>query len=150
VAQIVLNRTRHAAYPKTICGVVFQGSERSTGCQFTFTCDGSLNRAPSRVAWRRAAAIARAALGGHVVPEVGQATHYHATWMTPYWAPSLPKVATIGGHAFYRWGTLKDRAIPQQRASLTIEAAGSGFRPMDQNADLGAPFRAQVAHARLP
>eukprot|EP01035_Chromulina_nebulosa_P041252 gene41252-55797_t len=32
VAQVVINRARHPAFPKTICGVVFQGSERSTGC----------------------------------------------------------------------------------------------------------------------
>src|SRR3546814_17339709 len=48
VAQVVLNRARHPAFPSSICGVVYQGSERKTGCQFTFTFDGSLARKPSR------------------------------------------------------------------------------------------------------
>ncbi len=102
VAQVVLNRLRHPAYPKTVCGVVFEGSTRSTGCQFTFTCDGSLARAPTAAGWRRARLIAEAALEGQVDPEVGYATHYHADYVAPYWSPSLQKVATIGAHIFYR------------------------------------------------
>jgi len=54
VAQVVLNRVAHPAYPKTVCGVVYQGSERSTGCQFTFTCDGALARMPNRMPKQRA------------------------------------------------------------------------------------------------
>ncbi len=102
VAQVVLNRLRHPAYPKTVCGVVFEGSTRSTGCQFTFTCDGSLARAPTAAGWRRAQGVALAALEGQVDPEVGYATHYHADYVAPYWSPSLQKVATIGAHIFYR------------------------------------------------
>ncbi|MFN5901342.1 MAG: cell wall hydrolase, partial [Novosphingobium sp.] len=45
VAQVVLNRVAHPSYPNTVCGVVYQGSERTTGCQFSFTCDGSLAKA---------------------------------------------------------------------------------------------------------
>lgn len=103
VAQIVLNRVRHPAYPKTVCGVVFQGSERTTGCQFTFTCDGSLSRRPSTAKWLRARSVAASALSGSVEPSVGHATHYHASYVYPYWAPSLTKVATIGSHIFYQW-----------------------------------------------
>jgi spore germination cell wall hydrolase CwlJ-like protein len=58
VAQVVLNRVRHPAFPNSVCGVVYQGSTRTTGCQFTFTCDGSLARAPDRDGWRRASKIA--------------------------------------------------------------------------------------------
>jgi hypothetical protein len=103
VAQVVLNRVRHPAYPKTVCGVVFQGSNRTTGCQFTFTCDGSLFRRPNETAWRRAREVAVAALHGHVAKSVGNATHYHADYVAPYWSTSLVKVATIGAHIFYRW-----------------------------------------------
>src|SRR6202007_1851665 len=46
VAQVVLNRVRHPAYPKSVCGVVYQGSAKLTGCQFTFTCDGSPRSQP--------------------------------------------------------------------------------------------------------
>lgn len=103
VVQTVLNRARHPAFPATVCGVVFQGSERKTGCQFTFTCDGALARAPSLGAWARARAIAIAALAGQVDPLVGTATHYHADYVVPYWRSSLVKIAQVGAHLFYRW-----------------------------------------------
>jgi hypothetical protein len=103
VAQVVLNRVRHPAFPKSVCGVVYQGSERATGCQFTFTCDGSRMRQPTRTGWNRAAAVAAAALNGVVEPSVGTATHYHTVWVLPYWADSLTKLTTIGAHIFYRW-----------------------------------------------
>lgn len=103
VAQVVLNRVRHPAFPATVCGVIFQGSTLRTGCQFTFTCDGSLNRAPDRRRWAAAQAVARAALNGQIFPAVGLSTHYHANYVVPYWAVSLDKTAQIGAHLFYRW-----------------------------------------------
>jgi spore germination cell wall hydrolase CwlJ-like protein len=103
VAQVVLNRVRHAAFPANVCGVVFQGSTRATGCQFTFTCDGSLARRPSEAGWARARKIAEAALAGAVYEPVGYATHYHANYVVPYWASSLAKNAVVGAHIFYRW-----------------------------------------------
>jgi spore germination cell wall hydrolase CwlJ-like protein len=103
VAQVVLNRVRHPAYPNSVCGVVFQGSERATGCQFTFTCDGALARTPNAGLWRQARQIAEAALGGSVYKPVGWATHYHTNWVVPYWSSSLVKAAVVGTHIFYRW-----------------------------------------------
>jgi len=103
VAQVVLNRLRHPAFPKTVCGVVFQGAERKTGCQFTFACDGALARKPDEVAWARARKVAEAALNGYVLKKVGNATHYHAEYVAPYWSPTLVKVAVVGQHIFYRW-----------------------------------------------
>ena len=103
VAQVVLNRMRHPAYPKTVCGVVFQGSNRTTGCQFSFTCDGAMNRQPQEAGWLRARSVASAALDGYVMKKVGTATHYHANYVAAYWSPSLVKVGTIGAHIFYRW-----------------------------------------------
>ncbi|HEY0625759.1 MAG TPA: cell wall hydrolase [Allosphingosinicella sp.] len=102
VAQVILNRVRHPAYPNSVCGVVYQGSTRP-GCQFSFTCDGSLYRQPAKGAWEAAAAVARAALSGQVASAVGHATHYHADYVAPYWAPRLSKIAQIGTHIFYRW-----------------------------------------------
>lgn len=103
VAQVILNRVRHPAYPKSVCEVVYQGAERATGCQFSFTCDGSLLRAPNQAIWKRARAVAIAALSGSVEPSVGVATHYHANYVVPYWASSLKRSATLGAHIFYRW-----------------------------------------------
>ena len=103
VAQVILNRVRHPSYPNTVCGVVFQGSERRTGCQFSYTCDGSLRRTPSRFYWDRAKQVAILALGGRIASPVGTATHYHTTEIYPYWAPSLRFLGTIGAHRFYSW-----------------------------------------------
>jgi hypothetical protein len=103
VAQVVLNRMRHPAYPKSVCGVVYQGSARVTGCQFTFTCDGSLRWAPEPGLWRQAREVAERALNGYVNRKVGSATHYHASYVAPYWAPTLVKMTQVGAHIFYRW-----------------------------------------------
>ena len=102
VAQVVLNRVAHPSWPSSVCGVVYQGSERRTGCQFTFTCDGSLARRPSGASWARAQRIAAEALSGSVYAPVGLATHYHTLWVNPYWAGTLDHLGTIGAHRFYR------------------------------------------------
>lgn len=103
VAQVVLNRLRHPAFPKSVCGVVFQGSERTTGCQFTFTCDGALARVYPQPFWDRARKVAAAALAGSVYAPVGYATHYHTDWVVPYWQSSLDKIAAVDTHLFFRW-----------------------------------------------
>jgi spore germination cell wall hydrolase CwlJ-like protein len=103
VAQVVLNRVRHPAFPNSVCGVVYQGSTRPTGCQFTFTCDGSLAREPDADGWRRAWKVAEDALSGAVYAPVGWATHYHANYVLPTWASSMAKNAIVGAHLFYRW-----------------------------------------------
>jgi Cell Wall Hydrolase len=103
VIQVVLNRVRHPAFSRTVCGVVFQGSERRTGCQFTFTCDGSLARNYSETAWEAARGRAAQALAGYVFGAVGTATHYHTDWVFPYWSPKLEKLARVETHLFFRW-----------------------------------------------
>ena len=147
VAQVVLNRLRHPVYPKTVCGVVFQGSDQKTGCQFTFTCDGALGRPPEEKAWARAIAVAQAALNGYVMKAVGEATHYHAQYVVPYWSPSLVKLTQIGQHIFYRWtGTFgQPPAFGGQYAgnepgAATEVAAIAPLVPMEKLAvDFGAP-----------
>ncbi len=103
VGQVVLNRLRHPAFPKTVCGVVFEGSERATGCQFTFTCDGAMARMPAPAAWQRARKLASAMLDGAVFRQVGYSTHYHTDWVVPYWSSSLEKVTAVDTHLFFRW-----------------------------------------------
>lgn len=102
VAQVVVNRMRHPGFPASICGVVYQGVEKGSGCQFTFACDGSLLRTPVPSLWQQARKIAEQALSGHVFAPVGHATHYHADYVLPYWADSLDKSVQIGRHIFYR------------------------------------------------
>lgn len=103
VMQVILNRVRHPAFANTVCGVVFEGSQRRTGCQFSFTCDGSLSRRYADSAMRAARQRAAEALGGYVYAPVGNATHYHADYVYPWWSPKLDKIAVQGPHIFYRW-----------------------------------------------
>lgn len=103
VAQVVLNRARNARWPASVCGVVYEGSERADyRCQFTFSCDGSMTRMPAAAAWARARRVAQEALSGRVYAPVGLATHYHTLAVHPLWADSLSPVAVIGAHIFYR------------------------------------------------
>ena len=104
VAQVVVNRVRDPNFPKSVCGVVFQGFKRKTGCQFSFVCDGSMKRRPPHAEQEAfARVVAEQALGGHVEKEVGTATHYHTDYVSPSWAPTLVEITQIGQHIFYRW-----------------------------------------------
>lgn len=102
VAEVVLNRVRHPFFPKSVCGVVFAGSTRRTGCQFSFTCDGSLRRRLSQRTTARARDVALRAIEGQLGSLALGATHYHADYVSPYWAPSLSRLTKIGAHIFYR------------------------------------------------
>jgi spore germination cell wall hydrolase CwlJ-like protein len=141
VAQAVINRMRHPAFPKSICGVVYQGAQ-APGCQFSFACDGSRDRAPAALFWARARAVAVQALDGFVMRAVGLATHYHADYVFPRWGPTLVKIRQIGAHIFYRFpgpagapGAFQDRygggelrvsmAGPSPEAILAAKAAGA-------------------------
>jgi hypothetical protein len=119
VAQVVLNRVRDPNFPDTVCGVVYQGWWRRTGCQFSFVCDGSLvRRPPGDDEWSRARAVAEQALNGYVVTAVGAATHYHTDYVNPYWRRSVVEVAKVGTHIFYSWKGKAGRpaALVQQYA----------------------------------
>lgn len=102
VGQVILNRVRTSRYPKSVCGVVFQGAERSTGCQFTFACDGSLRRHLKDDTLARSRAVAQAVLTGSTADHVAGATNYHADYVQPYWANTGTRVTKIGAHIFYR------------------------------------------------
>lgn len=142
VAQVILNRVRHPAFPNSVCGVVYQGSERTTGCQFTFTCDGSLQRVPSTDAWRRSRLVAIAALNGWVEPTVGLATNYHADYVLPYWASSLTKMATIGRHIFYGKATFS-RAVFSQPYAFGLERIPA-MMPIGLETDIPLDFATEA------
>lgn len=121
VAQVVLNRVRSPIFPKTVCSVVFQGAARSTGCQFSFACDGSLRRGREPAAWRRAQAVAADALSGAVMATVGNATHYHNLTVSPNWGASLLRVAQVGSHQFYRPGYKAARGLAGELPNMTAQ-----------------------------
>lgn len=103
VAEVVMNRVASKHYPNSICEVVYQGSERHTGCQFSFTCDGSMDHAPKAKAWQRSKDIATLKLTGMAPKLTNKATHYHTTDVSPAWAPTLRYNGQIGSHKFYRF-----------------------------------------------
>ena len=152
VAQVVLNRVRDPNYANTVCGVVFEGAERTTGCQFSFTCDGALAQAPVAWAWDRARKVAEKALNGEVAQQVGTATHYHADYVHPWWAPTVAKVNQIGAHIFYRWKgvygeTAAFRTVYQGREPNIDEVRFS--RPRMMTASAGAADAALTPNGPL-
>jgi len=141
VAQVVLNRVRHPAFPKSVCAVVYQGAQTGRACQFSFACNGSMRARREPSAWNRAEKIASRALAGYVMADVGNATHFHVTSVRPGWGPKLLRVSQIGTHIFYRFGgrvgapgsfIAEPQAEPARPAntpilaSLTIEPLESG------------------------
>lgn len=154
VAQVVINRVRHPAYPNTVCDVVYQGTERNdTLCQFTFGCDGALARKPMAAPWLRARRVAAAALSGSVFAPVGLATNYHTLAVSPSWGRTLTPTGIFGAHIFYRLpgGAGEPRSfhaaysgrepMPGPRAKLPLPAvqmAASGPLLFPQTADPGA------------
>lgn len=138
VAEVVLNRVRHSAYPNTICGVVYQGVNdgQNKGCQFSFACDGSMDRVPRGRAWDNAERIAaHAMLGFDTGPSIGNATHYHTVSVSPDWSGSLVRTGQVGSHIFYRFRGRNDGpAMPVTNASvsgsdLALSAITSGVAP---------------------
>lgn len=147
VAQTILNRVAHFAYPASVCGVVYQGWSDPV-CQFSYTCDGSLARRPMARLWDESRRVAQAALSGHVETSVGTATHYHADYVLPYWAFRLEKVHVEGRHIFYR---LAGRA--GHAASLNARWAGNEFYPSAAARQLAAAeaqqYQTELAAAHL-
>ena len=112
VAEVVLNRVEHRAFPNSVCAVVYQGAERTTGCQFSFTCDGSTAKLPYGKHWEKSQTIAKHMMIGANAPLTNRATHYHTTGVSPKWAPSLRKLRKYETHVFYRFMPRKRRLRP--------------------------------------
>lgn len=117
VAQVVQNRVRSKHYPDTICGVVYQGAERRTGCQFSFTCDGSTERAPKGKSWETSQAMAQMVMTQAPTSLVNRSTHYHTTEVNPVWSGTLEETRTVGSHIFYRFPWRERRS---SSASLSV------------------------------
>lgn len=103
VGQVIMNRVRSPDYPDTICGVVYQGSHRRTGCQFSFTCDGKVDKPNNTTQWERSKRLANRVLEGRAwLKSIGHATHYHATYVKPRWRRKMARLKQIGRHIFYK------------------------------------------------
>lgn len=103
VAEVVFHRMGSGNYGHSICAVVYEGSDRKV-CQFSFTCNGDLDRPRETSAWNEAEQLAAQILTGEVRlnNSTGGAINYHAISVKPYWAPTLERTARIGKHIFYR------------------------------------------------
>jgi spore germination cell wall hydrolase CwlJ-like protein len=135
VAEVIANRMKDHRYPDTACGVVFQGATRTTGCQFTFTCDGAMRTKPKGENWERAKRIAAHVLMNLNEERTGGATHYHATYVDPIWNSGLIQTSQVGLHIFYRfprgaeWASVernfeaRKQSSAMQLAALDAEAA---------------------------
>jgi hypothetical protein len=163
VAQVVMNRVNSPSFPKTVCGVVFQGAA-THGCQFSFACDGSMRHELEADAWDRARLVAERTLSGVRLADIGQATHFHTTSVQPDWGPQMLRVAQVGLHIFYRLnphapalrpagveqavfvslpvapGNLRlATAVLEKAADTTVAASGLSPRQDQQGADAKAP-----------
>lgn len=103
VAEVVINRAKSRHYPDTVCGVVYEGAARTTGCQFSFTCDGATAKTPHGKHWNRAQEVARLSLTSGYTPFMGRATHYHTLDVNPPWSSDLHMIGQVGDHKFYRF-----------------------------------------------
>ena len=125
VADVVLNRVKDSRFPNTICEVVYEGPVRESWqtkkqpdlkdaeriyhpirdrCQFSWWCDGKSDNIKDGDAWRKAQEIAYRLVNDYKHRGLTEgATHYHATYVNPKWAPTLDLVGRIGTHIFYRW-----------------------------------------------
>jgi len=115
VAQVVMNRVNSPSFPKTVCGVVFQGAA-THGCQFSFACDGSMRHGLEVEAWDRARQVAERTLSGALRADIGAATHFHTTAVQPNWGPQMLRVAQVGLHVFYRFNPHAPLSRPDDRA----------------------------------
>jgi hypothetical protein len=106
VAKVILNRVKSPEYPNSICGVVYQGTQRRNSCQFSFACDGLPDDIRQPAAWSQAKRVAQRAIAGDpkVAAKLGGALHYHADYVKPKWAKSMRKAIKIGRHIFYTGG----------------------------------------------
>jgi spore germination cell wall hydrolase CwlJ-like protein len=103
VGQVIMTRVNSTFYPNTICGVVYQGQWNKNACQFSFACDGVADTPHDRKEWETALDVAKNVISGKVyLDEVGDATHYHATYVSPDWKKLVKRVTKIGVHIFYK------------------------------------------------
>ncbi|MBL4740687.1 MAG: cell wall hydrolase [Sneathiella sp.] len=106
IAEVVLNRVFDSKYPNDACEVVFQNQHKKNRCQFSFACDGKPDRPKDLAAWERALKIVALVMAGERSGVARSATHYHASYVSPYWRTHLRKVGEVGRHIFYKVNTI--------------------------------------------
>ena len=110
VGRVVMNRIKDPRFPKTVCGVVYQGTDRhqrvrldaSMGCQFSWTCDPSLQAKIYPAQYEESRKVAYQLLAFNSFNDTLKgALYYHADYINPFWSNKLKMVAKIDNHIFY-------------------------------------------------
>lgn len=103
IADVVLRRLHEGRYGHSVCAVVGEGLLRGQ-CQFSFECDGSLDKPKEPRQWKSACVLAARILRGEedVRDLTLGATSFHAVYVRPAWAARLVRTLRIGRHVFYR------------------------------------------------
>jgi spore germination cell wall hydrolase CwlJ-like protein len=109
VAEVTMNRVNDNRFPDDVCSVVYQGNQDRKGnmirheCQFSWYCDGQSDKMRNEY-WRETAMeLSVDVLTGLETNLTKGATHYHATYVNPYWADTKTKTTQIESHIFYIW-----------------------------------------------
>jgi N-acetylmuramoyl-L-alanine amidase len=104
VAQVTINRAASGQFPSDICKVVYQKNVvyEKVLCQFSWYCDqATMARPKNTAAYKESQIVARQVLLEEFrLPSLKNALYFHATHINPGW--KREKVATIGGHVFYK------------------------------------------------
>lgn len=108
VGLVTINRVLSKHYPNSICGVVWQQNKNKKGklvAQFSWTLDGVHDNPSEAESWARSKATAESLLDEGSLFNMSDftegATHYHASYVTPYWSSSLTQTLIVGDHLFY-------------------------------------------------
>ena len=107
VGLVTMNRVESSRFPNTVCGVVQQGKHWKghpvrNKCHFSWYCDGKPDLPKDNKAWSEAVMLSYRIQNGLVTDFTDGATHYHASWMKPWWSSAYIEVGRIGSHIFYR------------------------------------------------
>ena len=112
VGHVVMNRMEHSAYPKDICGVVYQAKWKENWkgdmypvrnmCQFSWFCDGKSDEPLDTDTFYESYIVAQDVIMGKYPDITEGATHYHNLWVEPYWADTLNETVQITHHIFYK------------------------------------------------
>ena len=95
VTWVVLNRTKHPAYPSTPCSVIAQPK------QFSWYGNKPI-QVKEKDAYTQAERVVEGVLSGKLKDNTNASTHFHSTRIKPKWSSRLSYTTTIGSHCFYK------------------------------------------------
>jgi N-acetylmuramoyl-L-alanine amidase len=108
VGNVIMERVRSERFPNTVCEVVHQGKYWKYApilnqCQFSYWCDGKPEKFNDMEALYKSMEVASMVFQGIVLKQTMGATHYHASYVRPFWSLSsrFKLLEQVGTHLFY-------------------------------------------------